>query len=147
MSDEFKFESILVPYNATAGAERGLKAAIGLAKKINGQITLLTCVENQSILSFFRKQSKEQKFEQEKKIIETELRKISSKIKELNKPVKQVILKSSFAPSTIAEYVEKNNIDVVVIGQTNLIATEGKYHESMANYLLKYLQCPLFVIK
>ena len=147
MSEEFGFESILVPYNATEGAKRGLKAAIELAKKVNGQVTLLTCVENQSILSFFRKQAKEQKFEQEKKIIEAELKKISSEIKELKKPIKQDILKSSFAPHTIAEYVEKNDIDVVVIGQTKLIATEGKYHESMANYLLKDLKCPLLVIK
>ena len=147
MNKEFSFESILVPYNATSGAKRGLTAAIELAKKVNGQITLLTCVENQSILSFFRKQSKEQRFEQEKKIIESELKRISSEIKELKKPIKQKILKSSFAPQTIVEYTEKNNIDVVVIGQTKLLVTEGKYHESMANYLLKDLKCPLLVIK
>ncbi len=147
MSEEFDFESILVPYNATAGAKRGLKAAIELAKKVNGQVTLLTCVENQSILSFFRREAKKQKFEQEKKIVENELKKISSEIKELNKPIKQVILKSSFAPNTISEYVEKNHIGLVVIGQTKLIATEGKYHESMANYLVRDLKCPLLVVK
>ena len=80
MSNEFNFESILVPYNATPGAERGLKAAIELAKKLNGQITLLTCIENQSILAFFIKQEKKQEFEHEKKFIESELKKIESKI-------------------------------------------------------------------
>ena len=58
-----------------------------------------------------------------------------------------MVLKSSFAPSTIIEYVEKNNIDAVVIGQTKLIGTEGKYHESMINYLLTDLKCPLLVVK
>lgn len=147
MSSEFNFESILVPYNATPGAERGLKAAIDLAKRINGQITLLTCIENQSILSFFRKQDKSQTFEHEKKLIESELKQIESKIKELKKPIKHVVLKSSFAPSTIIEYVEKNNIGAVIIGQTKLIGTEGKYHKSMANYLLNDLKCPLLVVK
>ena len=145
MKNEFNFESILVPYNATPGAERGLQAAIELAKRIDGQITLLTCIENQSILSFFKK-NKNEKFDQQK-IIESELKKVESKIKELKKPVKHVVIKSSFAPSTIADYVEKNNIDAVVIGQTKLIGTEGKYHESMANYLLNYLKCPLLVVK
>ncbi|MDH3341001.1 MAG: universal stress protein [Nitrosopumilus sp.] len=147
MSNEFNFESILVPYNATPGAERGLQAAIELAKKLNGQITLLTCIESQSILAFFIKQEKKQEFEHEKKLIESELKKIESKIKELKKPIKHVVLKSSFAPSTIVEYVEKNNIDTVVIGQTKMIGTEGKYHESMANYLLNDLVCPLLVVK
>ena len=85
MNDEFNFESILVPYNATSGAERGLKAAIELAKRVNAQITLLTCIESQSILSFFKKQEKKQEFEHEKKLIESELKKIESKIKELKK--------------------------------------------------------------
>jgi len=147
MNNEFNFESILVPYNATPGAERGLKAAIELAKKLNAQITLLTCVEDQSILSFFKKQDKNQTFVQEKKIIEAELKKIEFKIKELKKPIKNVVLKSSFAPSTIIEYVGKNNMDIVIIGQTKLIGTEGKYHESMANYLLNDLKCPLLVVK
>jgi len=146
MNDEFNFESILVPYNATSGAERGLKAAIELAKRIDGQIILLTCIENQSILSFFKKM-KNEKFDQQKKIIESELKKIESKIKELKKPVKHIVMKSSFAPSTIVDYVEKNNIDLVIIGQTKLIGTEGKYHESMSNYLLNDLKCPLLIVK
>lgn len=147
MDDQFNFETILVPYNATIGAERGLRAAIEIAKKIDAQIILLTCVENQSIMTFFSKQTKSEKFDQEKKIIEKELKKISSDIMELNKPIKQVILESSFAPHTIVEYAEKINAGMVVIGQTKLIVTEGKYHESMANYLLRDLKRPLFVIK
>ena len=147
MDEQFNFETILVPYNATLGAERGLRAAIDIAKKIDGQIILLTCVENQSIMTFFRKQTKSEKFEQEKRIIEKELKKISSEIRELNKPIKQVILESSFAPHTIVEYAEKNSIDMVAIGQTKLAVTEGKYHESMANYLLRDLKCPLLIIK
>ena len=146
MDNEFDFKSILVPYNATSGAKRGLKAAIDLAKRIDGQITLLTCIENQSFLSFFKKDSKKEKFEQEKKIIANELKKLLSNI-EINKPIKQVILKSSFAPNTIIEYTENNHVDLVVIGLTKLLTTEGKYHESMANYLLKDLNCPLLVIK
>jgi nucleotide-binding universal stress UspA family protein len=147
MNDEFDFESIIVPYNATSGAKRGLKAAIELAKRTGSQITLLTCIESQSILSFFKKQEKNREFEHEKKLVESELKKIESRIKELKKPIRHVVLKSSFAPSTIAEYVEKNGIGLVVIGQTKLIGTEGKYHESMANYLLSDLKCPLLVIK
>ena len=146
MNNHFDFESILVPYNATTGAERGLKAAIELAKRVNGQITLMTCIEHRSTLSFFKK-SRNEKFEQEKKIIEAELKKIESKIKQLEKPIKHVILKSSFIPNSIVEYVEKNKIDLVVIGQTKLIGTEGNYRESMANYLLHYLKCPLLVVK
>jgi len=146
MNQDFSFESILVPYNATTGAERGLKAAIEFAKKIDGEITLITCVENQSIMSFFKK-NKNEKFKEQKKIIEKELKRIRFQNKELKKPIKQVILKSSFAPETIIEYVEEKQTDLVIIGQTKIMHAEKKYHQSMANYLLQGLSCPLLVVK
>jgi nucleotide-binding universal stress UspA family protein len=146
MKNEFNFENILVPYNASPGAEKGLEAAIEFAKKVNGNITLITCVENKSILSFFKKDKKE-KFEEQKSIIENELKKVESKIKELSKPTNHVILQSSFAPETIINHVEKNNIGIVIIGQTKLSKIEEKYHESMSMYLTKGLKCPLLIVK
>ena len=146
MGNNFKFESILVPYNATEGAKQGLKSAIELAKKLDAQITLITCIENQSVLSFFRK-SKDEKFEEEEEIIEKELQKIESDVEGLNKPIKHVILKSSFPPNSIIEYVEKNKIDMVIIGQTKIKRAEKKYHQSMANYLVQGLTCQLLIVK
>ena len=145
MSNRFNFESILVPYNATSGAKRGLEAAIELAKKVNGHITLITCIEPQSVFSFFNK--KNQIFDQEKKIIEVELKKLESHFKNLEKPIKNVVVKSRFAPSSVIDYAEKNDIDLVVIGQTKFVGTEGTYHESMANYLTRDLKRPLLIIK
>ena len=144
MKNDFTFESILVPYNATKGAKRGLKAGISLARKVNGQITLITCIEPQSIFSFF-KRVKARKNE-EKKVIEEELTKIEARTK-LEKPISHIILETSFAPSAISDYARKNNIDLVIIGQTKFLGTEGIYHESMANYLVRSLKCPLMVIK
>lgn len=146
MNNNFKFESILVPYNGTEGAKQGLKSAVELAKKIDAQIILIACIENQSGLSFFRKNNDE-KFEEEKKLVETELQKIESDIQGLAKPIKHDILKSSFAPDSIVEYVEKNNVDMVIIGQTKIKHVEQKYHQSMANYLLQGLTCPLLIVK
>ncbi len=146
MENNFKFESILVPYNGTEGAKQGLKSAIELAKKLDAQITLIACIENQSGLSFFRKNNDEQ-FEEEKKLVETELKKTESNIQGLAKPIKHDILKSSFAPESIVEYVENNNVDMVIIGQTKIKHVEQKYHQSMANYLLQGLTCPLLIVK
>ncbi|MDH5463506.1 MAG: universal stress protein [Nitrosopumilus sp.] len=146
MSQDFNFENILVPYNATTGAERGLKAAIKFAKKTDGEITLITCIEDQSVIAFFKK-DKNEKFEEQKKIIEEKIKRIKSQNKELKKPIKHAILKSSFVPETIIEYVEKKQIDLVIIGQSKIIHAEKKYHQSMANYLLHGLTCPLLIVK
>jgi len=146
MADNFHFDSILVPYNATTGAKRGLNAALELAAKINGQITLITCVEQSSLASFFKK-NKSDEFEKEKAIIQKELESINYDTKKLKKPLKHIIVKSSFAPETIVQYVEKNKIGVVVIGQTKILHAEKKYHQSMANYLLQGLTCPLLIVK
>ncbi|QLH07098.1 universal stress protein [Nitrosopumilus ureiphilus] len=146
MGDNFSFDSILVPYNATSGAKRGLMAAMDLAEKIDGQITLITCIESSSLASFFRKNKKDE-FEKERKIIQDELENIEYDTKKLKKPLKHVILKSSFAPDTIAEYAEENKIGLVVIGQTKILPTEEKYHERMAQYLLRGLSCPILIVK
>lgn len=146
MGDGFSFNSILVPYNATSGAKRGLKAAMDLAEKIDGQVTLITCIESSSLASFFRKNKKDE-FEKEKEIIQQELENIEYDTKKLKKPLKHVILKSSFAPNTIVEYAEENKINLVVIGQTKILPTEEKYHERMAHYLLRGLTCPVLIIK
>ena len=84
MGDNFNFNSILVPYNATSGAKRGLKAAMDLAEKIDGQITLITCIESSSLASFFRKNKKDE-FEKEKAIIQEELENIEYDTKKLKK--------------------------------------------------------------
>ena len=142
----FEYASILVPYNATPGAKRGWSAAIDLAKKTNGQITLITCIESQSFMSFFKKNGKDE-FETEKQLVEKELEKMKHETKKLEKAIKHVIVKTSFAPDTIIEYAEKNKIDIVVIGQTKISPAERKYYQSTANYLLQGLSCPLLVVK
>ncbi|MCV0431215.1 universal stress protein [Nitrosopumilus sp.] len=145
MSDDFNFKSILVPYNASSGAKRGLNAAIELAKKVDAEITLITCIESSSLASFFRK--KDDKYEEEKQVIQKELEKVEYDTKKLNSPLKHVILKSSFSPNTIAEYAEENKIDLVVIGQSKILPTESKYHERMAHYLIRGLTCPILIVK
>lgn len=146
MENFFNFENILVPYNATTGAKQGLHAAIEIAKKTNGKITLITCIETRPLLSFFKKKDKNS-LKKEKEIISKELEKIEHHTKSLKNPMTQIILESSFVANDIAEYAGKNNIDLVVIGQTKMSRTDSKYHQSMANYLLQGLTCPLLVVK
>ena len=146
MGDSFSFNSILVPYNATSGAKRGLRAAIDLAEKIDGEVTLITCIETTSLGTLFTKNKKDE-FENEKEVIQKELDSIEYDTKKLKNPLKHVILKSSFAPNTIAEYAEENKMELVVIGQTKITSTEEKYHERMANYLMRGLTCPVLIVK
>ncbi|MDH5418003.1 MAG: universal stress protein, partial [Nitrosopumilus sp.] len=67
MNDSFRFNSILVPYNSTSGAKRGLGAAIDLAEKIDGEVTLITCIETTSLETLFNKNKKDE-FENKKKV-------------------------------------------------------------------------------
>jgi len=75
------------------------------------------------------------------------LQKIESDIRGLARPIEHVILKSSFPPDSIVEYVENNNVDMVIIGQTKMKHAENKYHQSMSNYLVQGLTCPLLIVK
>lgn len=143
----FTYQSILVPYNGSEGAKKGLDAAVGLAKKTKGNIIIITCIENESIFSFFSK-NKNQNFDREKKIIEREITKIEEKIESLGIFTRHVILKSSFAAETIIDFAEKNNVEIIILGQTKLEGINKKYHQSMTNYLLNSSsEIPLMIIR
>ncbi len=141
------FQNILVPYNGTTGAKDGLEAAIDLATKTKGKITLITCIEHQSILSFLKIQNIDKMIEKEIKSFEKEYSLLQKRIEKLNVPFKYVILKSSFSPDTIASYAKSNNIDTLVIGKTKFKGSKNLYHESMINYLSSRIDCPMVVVK
>ena len=141
------FKNILVPYNGSKGAKKGFKTALELASKTLGKITLITCVENQSILSFLKLKKFEREFEREKKLIEKELSHLKKDADKLKIPFKNKVIKSAFAADTISDYVKSNNIDVVVLGQSPIIGSRREYRERMANYLSNRIECALILIK
>ncbi len=141
------FKNILVPYNGSVGAKKGLLTAIELASLTKGKITILTCIETRSILSFLRPKNYNKEYEREKELFEKEFSLIKKDIRKLNISFKFEILKSSFAANSISDYVKSNDIDTVVLGKSPLKGTEKTYHESMANYLTMRINCPMIIVK
>jgi nucleotide-binding universal stress UspA family protein len=142
-----KFQNILVPYNGSAGAKKGFLTALDLASKTNGKITIIACIEDQSILSFLKLKNSKKDFEREKSLVEKEFSRLKEDIDKLKIPFKFIVLKSTFAADTISEYAKSNDIDTVVLGKSPLKGTAERYHESMANYLSSRIKCPLIIVK
>lgn len=141
------FQNILVPYNGSNGAKKGFKTALELASKTKGKITLITCIENQSILPFLKLKSSKQSFKREKELAEKEFASLKKEAEKLEIPFKYVILESSFAPDTITSYTKSKNIDTVIVGKTKFFGTENIYHESMVNYLNLRIECPMVIVR
>jgi nucleotide-binding universal stress UspA family protein len=141
------FQNILVPYNGSTGAKKGFLIALELASKTCGKITIITCIEDQSILSFLKLKNSKKEFEREKSLIEKEFSRLKKDTDKLKIPFKYVVLKSSFAADTISEYAKSHKIDTVVLGKSLLKGKAEQYHESMANYLSSRITCPMIIVK
>jgi nucleotide-binding universal stress UspA family protein len=141
------FQNILVPYNGSVGAKKGFLAALELASNTKGKITIITCIENKSLLSFLKIKDSKKEFEMEKRLVEKEFNRLKKQTAKLKIPFKYVILKSTFAADTISEYVKSQDIDTVVLGKSPLRKTERQYHESMANYLSSRIECSMVIVK
>jgi nucleotide-binding universal stress UspA family protein len=141
------FQNILVPYNVSPGAKKGFLAALELASKTNGKITIITCIVDQSILSFLKLKNSKKEFEREKALVEKEFSRLKKDTDKLKIPFKYVVLKSAFAADTISEYAKTNDIDTVVLGKSPIRGTAERYHESMANYLSLRIKCPMIIVK
>jgi nucleotide-binding universal stress UspA family protein len=141
------FKNILVPYNGSTGAKKGFFVALELASKTKGKITIINCIEDQSILSFLKLKNSKKDFEREKRLVEKEFSRLKKDTCKLKIPFKYVIFKSSFAADTISEYAKSHSIDTVVLGKSPIRGTAEQYHESMANYLSSRIDCPMVIVK
>ena len=91
--NKLDFTNILVPFNRSEGGKKGFHAALEWAKKCNGKITVITCIENQPLSFFFRKSHKKSQDEQVQ-LIKKEILKLKKQADTQNIPFNFVIKKS-----------------------------------------------------
>jgi nucleotide-binding universal stress UspA family protein/CheY-like chemotaxis protein len=135
------FNNILIPLNRTKFDEDAINTAINLAKKCNGNITLIHVFEILSLL----KKDREIEYKNLKDKIDNYMKPIQEKIEKENIPVKS-ILKTGQPSFAICKHIEENNIDLVVMP----VYDRDKatiYVGSLAEKLLKHSPKPVLFVR
>jgi nucleotide-binding universal stress UspA family protein len=151
-----RFSKILV---AVDGSEQSFKAAeyaIEIAKRYSAQIVALTVLDiskpkhlSSTFITAPTYGMKE--LEEERKEAQQWLDKIASMVSEKgnnnNVQFKSQIESSMSVEAAIANYVEEENIDLIVIGTRGRSGFKKLLLGSVASKVLTYAHCPVLVVK
>ena len=135
------YRNILVPLNRTKFDEDAVDTAINLAKTYNGNITLIHVFEILPLL----KKDREIEYKNLKDKSVTYLNPIKEKIEGQKIPAK-VEIKTGQPGLVICKYIEKNNIDLVVVP----VYDRDKatiYVGSLADMLFKHSPKPVLIVR
>ncbi len=132
------FEHILIPYNGCAGSKKAFKKSIELAKLTKSKITIFTCLEERSTFGLFKTKTNKQEFEREHKLVIQEHAKLEKYAKQYDVSTHSKIVKSNMASHAILEFVEKHNIDLIVMGMKKRVGYEKHYPSTIENVLKNF---------
>jgi nucleotide-binding universal stress UspA family protein len=141
---------ILVPIDGSEESFRASEYAIDLAKKYNADLILLSVVPSEvkhggsSGIIGLVPAGYLKKYKQE---AETWFEKIKDKTSASLNLVGEVITTPVSVVGGILEYAENKEIDIIVIGSTGKTGFKKLLLGSIANGVVTYSPCPVFVVK
>lgn len=142
MSEQL-YKKILLPLDGSKFAEKAVNDAIFIAKSSNAEIILLTVVEN----SFLVGLPADNTTMEINKLLETEAQKNIDKIKKHLDDIKTTtIIKEGSPAEAILKTIEKENIDLVIMGSSGKKGFEKFIIGSVTDKVVNSARCKIMVI-
>ncbi len=140
------FEHILIPYNGCPGSQKAFKKAIELANLTKSKITIFTCIEERATFGLFKTKTNRQEFEKEQKLVENEHAKLEEYAKQYDVLVHSKIVKGNTASTKILEFVEKHDVDLIVMGMKQRVGYEKMHYPSTIEDVLKSFKGAILIL-
>lgn len=139
-------KKILVPNDASEPSKKALKTAMTIARKYNARIELLHVVQNTgdfySILDTLGYEVSEDELNQYgEPIINKTMEGMDADL-ELQKRVR-----FGNPAFVILEEIEKEGIDIVIIGSQGHSALAGSLMRSVSQHIVHHSKCPMLIVK
>ena len=141
------FKEILVPYDFTNFADLAFEKALEIAKKFNSKITLITVVGSDidtTGMNLTRAQEAHDEVD-DKARKDLEEIKASKKIEDVEISIE--IVHTSSNSGGILSFVEKNNIDLIVMGSHGRSGFKKLVLGSVASEVSAKADCPVMIVK
>lgn len=140
------FEHILIPYNGCPGSQKAFKKAIELANLTKSKITIFTCIEERATFGLFKTKTNRQEFEKEQKLVTDEHVKLEKYAKQYDVLFDSKIVKGNMASSKILEFVEKHDVDLIVMGMKKRVGYEKMHYPSTIEDVLKNFKGAILIL-
>ena len=140
-------KNILVPYDFTSFGDLAFEKAMEIAKKFDSKLTLLTVLGSDidtSGMNLARAQEAHDKKEAQAK---ENLDKIKNSFQSDNVEMSVRIIHNPSVIDGILSFVEKNNIDLIVIGSHGRAGFKKLVLGSVASGIVAKAKCPVLVTK
>ncbi|NNM03093.1 MAG: universal stress protein, partial [Nitrosopumilus sp.] len=135
----------LIPYDFSGFSDVAFEKAVEIGKKFDSKITLLTIIGNDvdtSGMSFSRAQEAQ---DEEEKKAKDEMNKIKESIEGMDISVE--IIHNSSTVDGILLFVEKNDIDLIVMGSHGRSGFKKLVLGSVASAIITRATCPVLTDK
>lgn len=137
------YKKILLPLDGSKFSEKAVKDAIFIAKASNAEIILISVVEN----SFLVGLPADNTTNEINKLLEDEAQKNINKIKEQLKDIKTTIIIEEGSPAeAIIKTIEKENIDLVIMGSSGKKGFEKFIIGSVTDKVVNSARCKIMII-
>ena len=138
-------KNILVPYDFTSFADLAFEKAREIGKKFNSKITLLTIIGSDVDTSGMSLSRAEEVYDETEKKTEASLDKIKKSILDMDISIK--IIHNSSTIDGILSFVDKNDIDLVVMGSHGRSGFKKLVLGSVASAIVTRAPCPVLTVK
>ena len=131
----------MVPYDQSAGSNRAIEYAVGLAEKFNSKISIVSCIPRTVPLvpADTTKSLKES--------MAKSISKLEPKLKKSKIPFKSALLDSISVTESLTKYVESNDVDLIVMGSRGLGGFKKLLLGSVASGVTQHSKCPVLIVR
>jgi len=139
---------ILCPYDGTESSDFAFNNTLNLAKTLDSEILVLTCIKDRATFGFFKLKSDKENIKNQKKWAEKRISQLKEKCEEEGLSMKSKIIKCDIISNEIVDYAKKENVDIITMSNSkNRSAAEKMYSESMVDKVMEKTPCTFMLIK
>ena len=142
------FSKILVPFDGSTFSQKAFKTALGIAKKHNSEIFLLSCLEKDNLGAWYiDKRINKQIIADAKKFAKSILLKLEKTAEESQVPVSIHIKETKSIGKEIVDFAESKKIRLIVMGSHGQTGFNRLILGSVSNKVSQLSKCPVLIMK
>ncbi len=140
--------NILVPFDGSAYSVRAFNAALGIAKKQDAKLNVLTCLEKNNLGAWYKDKRINKKIVLDaKKFAISFLSKLESAAEKSDISLSVHVLETKSISKQIVDFANSKKINLIVIGSHGQTGFNRFVLGSVSNSVSQLAKCPVLIIK
>jgi nucleotide-binding universal stress UspA family protein len=140
--------NILVPFDGSSFSVKAFNAAIGIAKKQNAKISVLTCLEKDNLGAWYKdKRVNREIIKDAKEFAMSFLSKLENTAEKSNVILSVHIIETKSISKQIVDFAHSKKINLIVIGSHGQTGFNRFILGSVSNAVSQIAKCPVLIIK